>query len=56
MSGQSLILNDTLTLLHYSGVILITKCFKLPLCLFGSLPTPVIGAVEIGVNIYNLTQ
>lgn len=54
MSGQSLILNDTLTLLHYSGVILITKGFNC-LSIFGSLPTPAIGNVEIGVNIYNLS-
>lgn len=51
MTGESLTLNDTLTLLNNSCVF-----FKLPLYLFGSLPTPVIGAVEVGVNIYNLIQ
>lgn len=56
MRGRSLTLNDTLILLNSSGVFLITKGFKLPLCLFGKLPTPAVGAVEIGVNMCSLTQ
>ena len=56
MRGQSLTLNDTLTLLNNSGVFLITKGFTLALCLFGKLPTPGVGTIEIGINIYSLTQ
>lgn len=42
MRGQSLTFNDTLALLNYSGIFLITKDFKPPLCLLESLPTPAV--------------
>lgn len=38
VSGQSLILNDTLTLLHYLGVILITKGFNCLSVFLGAFP------------------